>query len=162
MRTADDAPVGVRVRLARPDDAVFVMEMAPRAAAGAPPWRNLNQLAETQRHWVGEAMQAQREAEAMLVAEDALGRRLGFVYAVPATDFFTGEEHGHVSDIAVAPEAEGRGVGRALMAAAEAWARARGYRALSLHVFVGNDGARAFYERLGYEDELLRMRKHLA
>ena len=162
MRTAGDAPVGLRVRAARPDDAAFVTKLAPRAAAGAPPWLDPTRLAETQRRWVGEAIVAGREAEALLVAEDARGRRLGFVYAVPATDFFTGEEYGHVSDIAVVPDAEGRGVGRALMAAAEAWARGRGYRALSLHVFVDNGGARAFYERLGYEDELLRMRKRLS
>jgi RimJ/RimL family protein N-acetyltransferase len=47
------------------------------------------------------------------------------------------------------------------MAAAEAWARAFDYRALSLHVFPANEGARAFYARLGYEDELLRMQKRL-
>jgi ribosomal protein S18 acetylase RimI-like enzyme len=46
-----------------------------------------------------------------------------------------------------------RGVGRALMEAAEAWAREVGVRKLELHVFPYNDAAIALYESLGYERE---------
>jgi GNAT superfamily N-acetyltransferase len=38
----------------------------------------------------------------------------------------------------VTREAEGRGVGAALMRAAEAWARSRGHGKLTLNVFDGN------------------------
>ena len=44
-----------------------------------------------------------------------------------------------------------QGVGRALMAAAEEWAREVGVRKLELHVFPYNDAAIALYEGLGYE-----------
>ena len=44
----------------------------------------------------------------------------------------------------------GRGVGRRLMAAAEAWARERGYRSLSLATEISRDDAQAFYTALGY------------
>ncbi len=46
-----------------------------------------------------------------------------------------------------------RGVGRALMEAAEAWARQVGVRKLELHVFPHNGAALALYEGLGYERE---------
>jgi GNAT superfamily N-acetyltransferase len=44
----------------------------------------------------------------------------------------------------------GRGLGRAMMALAEAWARQAGYRHISLSSQVRRDDAHAFYERLGY------------
>lgn len=45
-----------------------------------------------------------------------------------------------------------RGLGRALIAMAEASARARGLNAVWLTAWVGNDRALAFYEALGYRD----------
>ena len=43
------------------------------------------------------------------------------------------------------------GVGRILMAAAEAWARAKGLTCLVLHTRDDREDARAFYEHLGYQ-----------
>ena len=97
----------------------------------------------------------------VFVAEDSAGRPLGFVHVHTARDFFTGEEHGHVSDIVTAPGAEGRGVGRALMAAAEEWSRARGHRLLTLNVFDGNTRARKLYDALGFAPDTVRMVKVL-
>jgi len=53
--------------------------------------------------------------------------------------------------LTVAPGARRLGVGRALMAAAEAWARARGCGALSL--ITGNPESASFYRRIGYGPE---------
>ena len=47
------------------------------------------------------------------------------------------------------------------MEAAEAWARDRGYRFLSLDVFAHNLHAVRFYERRGFQAETLRMVKPL-
>ena len=61
--------------------------------------------------------------------------------------------HAHVlqiGGIAVAPWAQGRGVGRALVEAAVAEARSRGAGKLSLRVLGGNAGARRLYERCGF------------
>jgi RimJ/RimL family protein N-acetyltransferase len=46
-----------------------------------------------------------------------------------------------------------QGVGRALMDAAEAWAREVGVHKLELHVFPYNEAAIALYEGMGYERE---------
>jgi ribosomal protein S18 acetylase RimI-like enzyme len=43
-----------------------------------------------------------------------------------------------------------RGIGTALLAHAETWARAHGKRGLSLHVAAGNP-AQHLYERLGFQ-----------
>jgi aminoglycoside 6'-N-acetyltransferase len=52
--------------------------------------------------------------------------------------------------ISVAPEWRGRGVGTALLRAAEAWARARGVERMTLDVDAANDAALRLYERVGY------------
>jgi aminoglycoside 6'-N-acetyltransferase len=61
--------------------------------------------------------------------------------------------------LAVAPEWRGRGVGTALLAAAEEWARAQGAERMMLDLDVNNSGARRLYERVGYEVEALAMDK---
>lgn len=65
-------------------------------------------------------------------------------------------EDGHrgwVYYLAVDPGRRGRGLGRALMAAAEAWLRARGIRKLELMVRRSNSAVTGFYARLGYREE---------
>ena len=58
---------------------------------------------------------------------------------------------GWVYYLAVAPERRGSGLGRATMAAAEAWLRARGAPKLQLMVREDNEAALRFYEALGLE-----------
>ena len=53
--------------------------------------------------------------------------------------------------VASDPKARSRGIGRALVQAAEAWLRERGVRKAQLLVRRGNAGVAAFYERLGFE-----------
>jgi ribosomal protein S18 acetylase RimI-like enzyme len=55
-----------------------------------------------------------------------------------------------IRGLAVAPSHQRRGVGRALLAAAEAAARERGARRLTLRVLAPNTGARALYEAHGF------------
>jgi ribosomal protein S18 acetylase RimI-like enzyme len=65
-------------------------------------------------------------------------------YAVPNST-------AHVHDLAVLPEAQGAGVGRALMQRFEQELRERGIESYGLEVMAGNDAARAFYGKLGLE-----------
>lgn len=61
----------------------------------------------------------------------------------------------HVAELGlmVAAEHRRRGVGTALMRAAEDWARETGIRRLELHVLPHNEPAIALYRSLGYERE---------
>ena len=73
----------------------------------------------------------------------------------------TEEPCGYVSLLAVDKDAEGSGVATRLMAAAEEWARSRGYRFLCLDVFADNRRAVDFYKRSGFGSETIRMVKPL-
>jgi ribosomal protein S18 acetylase RimI-like enzyme len=55
--------------------------------------------------------------------------------------------------VAVAPDLQGGGLGKAAVAAGEDWLRAAGARKVHLMVRTTNDQVRGFYERLGYTDQ---------
>jgi ribosomal protein S18 acetylase RimI-like enzyme len=60
---------------------------------------------------------------------------------------------GTVYYVSVEPQQQGRGFGRQVMAAAEAWLAERGVWKLNLLLRADNEKARGFYEALGYEVE---------
>ena len=88
---------------------------------------------------------------AVLDGEVAGYVKLGRETPLPASDHVV-----RINGLAVAPERQRRGVGRALLAAAADAARARGARKLSLGVFAPNDGARRLYESVGFVVEGVR------
>ena len=63
--------------------------------------------------------------------------------------------------LAVSVDWRGRGVGRALMLAAEDWARAHGAERMILDLAANNAGAQRLYERLGYQVEAIAMDKKI-
>lgn len=60
-----------------------------------------------------------------------------------------------------AQHASRQGIGRALIGAADAWARDRGLAHLTLHAGARNAGARAFYAALGFVEEEVRLTRPL-
>jgi ribosomal protein S18 acetylase RimI-like enzyme len=105
-----------------------------------------------------------------LVSEDETGVLLGYVTLL----FHTGTSLARLYSLAVLPAARGRGIGRALIEAAEAAALANDCVSLRLEVRRDNAETIRLYEKLGYrlfgkhadyyEDhmEALRCEKHLA
>src|SRR4051812_16810117 len=71
---------------------------------------------------------------------------------------------GYVEAWYVDPDARRSGYGRALLEAAEAWARGRGYREMASDARLGNDVSRAAHLRSGYQevDRVVQFRKELA
>ena len=61
----------------------------------------------------------------------------------------------NIHDIAVSPRFQRRGIGRALLQAAQAQALARGCCKLTLEVLTGNTGAIAAYVQAGFEPYVL-------
>ena len=80
------------------------------------------------------------------------GRPVGVAICFHGFSTFSARPLVNVHDLAVLPEARGRGVARALLAAVEARARARGCCKLTLEVLEANRPARALYARVGFTD----------
>ncbi|MGF1447315.1 MAG: GNAT family N-acetyltransferase [Pikeienuella sp.] len=58
----------------------------------------------------------------------------------------------HVENLAIAPEAQGRGLGRTLLAFTETHARQLGHPRVALYTNAAMAGALALYPRLGYRE----------
>lgn len=100
----------------------------------------------------------------ILVAE-LDGRILGGVQVAvrDAANFFAfaARRYGWVESLGVVSDCRRRGVGRALMEAAEQWVRAKGATQCELNVWEFNENAIEFYHGLGYETASRRMWKKL-
>jgi GNAT superfamily N-acetyltransferase len=86
---------------------------------------------------------------AVLVAESA-GAVVGMVTAQLVVSTAEGGLSALVEDMVVEAAQRGRGIGRHLLAAIEAWARERGAMRLQLLADRENAPALAFYERMGW------------
>jgi GNAT superfamily N-acetyltransferase len=96
---------------------------------------------------------------ACLVVAERGGRPVGFlagrVRSVPL--YFGGQAVGFVSDVYVDDRERGQGLGEAILDRALGWFREQGLSRVELQVLAGNTGARVFYRRLGWVEELVQM-----
>lgn len=93
---------------------------------------------------------ANLDGNALLVADDGPGGIVGWIH-VTGRASLESEPFAEISGLVVREDARGRGAGRMLVEAAESWARRCGYAASRVRSNVIRSGARAFYEKLGYE-----------
>jgi len=151
----------VRVRSARPSDRPFVLDTAARLADfGPPPWRTPQELVEGEARTLQDFFESRDDGSTLLIAETG-ERRVGFALVEELRDYFSLERHGHVGILAVTAGAEGHGAEGALLRAAEAWPRDRGFRTLTLNVFSGNRHARDVYEHMGFEEDTVKYVKQI-
>lgn len=98
---------------------------------------------------------------ATFLAEDGAGRAVGMVGVMVGLSYNFDAPYARIIALVVDEAARGTGVGAALVARAEQWARAAGAGAIHLTTAMHRDGAHAFYERVGYQATGLRFHKRL-
>jgi RimJ/RimL family protein N-acetyltransferase len=148
----------IEIRRARPDDAAALVALG--TAVGREPeawllaadgWRSVGE----ERRYL-RALRRHPDAAVYVAADgETVVGRLSLAR----------DPHGasrHVADLGlmVAASHRRRGIGRALLDQAVAWARDAGVSKLELHVFPWNEPARALYEAFGFEQEGLRRRHY--
>ena len=151
----------ITIRPARNEDREFVAGMATSLLEfPSPAWKEPAALARGYSEALARAVDGQDSGSAVFVAEDASGVPVGFISLRVGNDA-AGFPRGHVADLAVVEGARLLGVGGALMAAGEKWAREHGLPVLGLDAWSTNDRALGFYRHLGYSPESLTLIKQL-
>jgi ribosomal protein S18 acetylase RimI-like enzyme len=152
-----------QLRPATPADVDPILELFPRLAGfDLPTNRSPEDLwrgdAELLRSW-GAGAAPQCLVHVAVSPEQAL---LGIAMAQLREELLSHEPSAHLEVLVVRDDAEGQGIGKALIQSIEQAVRERGARSVTLHVFANNTRARAVYERLGFAGELIRYIKHLS
>lgn len=152
----------MRIRPAQASDGSWIADLAPRLVEfGSVTGRDASEMVARDRAVLAHALDDPSADTGVFIAEDDAGDALGFIHLTTTEDYYTASETGHIADVVVAPRAAGQGVGSALIAYAEEWARQRGFALLTLNVFTANHRARQLYRRLGFEEEWIRCVKRL-
>lgn len=150
----------ITIRPATSGDTDFILSLVPRFASfDLPRGRGKRETLAAIHADIERALREVPPGDHFFVVEATDGQPAGFLHLQVQRDFFSGLRACHVADLAVAPSREGRGIGRALLAHAEKWAKENRCKLLTLSVFPGNTRARALYERTGFASDLLRMAK---
>ena len=130
------------VRVARPDDLPLLVEIE-RAAGERFRSLGMDLVADDDPGSV-EELAPYVDGGRAFVAVDAGDRPVGYLLLDVVDDA------AHVEQVSVHPAHARQGIGRALIAQAASWARARGHRALTLTTFVEVPWNGPYYERLGF------------
>ena len=153
---ADAAPSGasgVHIREATPRDLTAVVALRLALLREHPDHPVYGRL----RHDVADrarelfASQLRSPNEVILLAEQD-GEAVGVLRCVESvgSPLMEPARYAYVSSAYVRPEVRRRGVLRALLGAAERWARARGLRQMRLHNVAGSTNAEAAWSALGF------------
>lgn len=106
------------------------------------------------RHEISTYFTGRSPLQAAFLCEDSGARPIGFL-ELSLRSYSEGCRSSpvpHVEGWYVVPEARRRGVGRALMAAAEEWARGRGFSELASDVELTNKAGQRAHLKAGFEE----------
>lgn len=150
----------VHIRPFVAQDTSFIMDLAPRLTIGMALWRDPEKKLAAVQGWLEGSIADVGKRTMIFVAENEHGKPSGFA-TVTKNRHFTGTEQGYIGELAVDANAEGHGVGQALVTACEQWAREQGYSFLVLETGAANTRARKFYAHSGFQEEDVRLTKVL-
>ena len=115
-------------------------------------------------HW-RELQRRHAEKRGIILIAELASQSAGWAFAHDdKAELFVVEperSHGFLAELYVTPEARGKGLGRALIAGCEDWARTRGHRLLTVGVLAKNPSAIRAYEGAGYAPYWTTMRRYL-
>lgn len=101
----------------------------------------------------------------IFIAEEANGAALGWgvVGAYAGEVFVVPEErnYAYIFELFVVEAMRGKGIGRALIAACEDWAKTKNFKTILIGVLAGNTNAARLYRNAGYADYAIELKKYL-
>jgi ribosomal protein S18 acetylase RimI-like enzyme len=146
------------IRPLSPADHPAVLALSAQLTIGAAPGRGPDRIAAAARGWIESALASVgQDGHTVLVA--VLDGQVAGMISLAEREHFTGEVDAYISELAVGRGYEGRGAGRALLAAADRWAAGRGLARITLDTGAANHRAQRLYARNGFVPEDIRLSK---
>ncbi|WP_265111405.1 GNAT family N-acetyltransferase [Halosolutus halophilus] len=146
---------------ATPDDLETITELWVRLARGQREYGSAVRAAPN-REAMRETLAAHLHADGLLVAR-VDGAIVGFAsFSIERGSLELDATRGVLSNLYVEPAHRDRGIGTALLAAAEESLAARGAEELLLEVMADNEAARRFYRSQGYDSFRIGMSRSIA
>lgn len=143
-------------------DRVFICEMNARLSGVIDaPAHSREEVAAFQDRFTASSWEPAAGDSATFVAVRHDGQRLGYVNVRESADEIANERCGYIALLAVVADAEGQGVGQALVEVAQRWTSEMGFSRLALDVFVSNLRGLRFYEAAGFQPETIRLIKQI-
>ncbi|MEW6357285.1 MAG: GNAT family N-acetyltransferase [Planctomycetota bacterium] len=106
-----------------------------------------------------------KNSDAVLFVAEQDGKLIGMIHAVlrsaPAIPLFVPRRYAVIDNVVVEESHRRSGIGAALMEHVHRWAFEKGVTQVELNVWEFNEGAIAFYEKLGYTTASRKMWKTL-
>ena len=104
--------MAIHIRTFIPTDSEFVLSLVSRFSEfPLPDWRSINEIDSANHALLLKSIQTPEPDSIIFIAEDENVSPVGFIHLQTQTDYFNGEKHGYISDLAVEKSFEGQGVG---------------------------------------------------
>jgi ribosomal protein S18 acetylase RimI-like enzyme len=111
--------------------------------------------------YLDQTLESVREHDGKVLVAAHDGRLCGMIAGYDADDPEARSRYFYIAELSVSEEMRGHGIGSRLIAAIEDIARAGGHHTTVIGALVKNTRAHALYDRLGFRDYAVRMRKKL-
>lgn len=106
-----------------------------------------------------------KEADYILIEDDdkVVGYALIEQRESPYTEYnaFVEDHYAFIYELVVLPEYRTKGYGKQILSEAEKWAKARNLTSIELNCLSNNYSAKAFYERTGFGEYQVKLRKNV-
>src|SRR5262245_8930633 len=111
--------------------------------------------------YLEQTLEGVRENDGAMLVAAHNGALCGMVAGYAVDDPESRSRYFYIAELSVSETMRGQGVGSRLITAIEDFARKRGHTTVVIGVLVKNTRAHALYDRLGFRDHAVRMRKKL-
>ncbi|MFZ0014253.1 MAG: GNAT family N-acetyltransferase [Acidimicrobiia bacterium] len=144
--------MAIRIRSASDSDRDQILALAPRLTEGVAEWRDPAAVNHAVTGWVQDSLDGSHQDNQTVLVADIDGSIGGFV-SVGTRKHWSGALDGYIGELVVSHEAEGAGIGSALIQAAVEWSRDQELERVSVDTGAANSRARYLYKRLGFDEE---------
>ena len=144
--------MAISIRPASDSDREQILALATRLTEGVAEWRDPDAVKQAVTGWVKDSLDESHQDNQTVLVADLDGSVGGFV-SVGTRKHWSGAIDGYIGELVVSHEAEGAGIGSALIQAAAEWSREQELERVSVDTGAANTRARNLYKRLGFDEE---------